>query len=308
MEDITNKVVETDLLASETAVLHIGLPAGTGRTLERVCRIGAPVGVSGSGMAAAELAREAASLVADFAVLARKGTMSTAIPEGAFLHRGQIANMTGLAQPFIYEALMGGELSYEEIDDEFMVRYDDLVAFMERPHGTNGRPSRKAGVAFVLATGEANRVAAQAADVLEPVCASGEAVGFRNRYGLKAELEPEAAGVLARFLHQLAMARMVTVLPKHARLTREQAGAVIGGMPHYLDEILASGELRSIKADDGHIVRYKDIMAYEDAYYRRAREGMKEIQRLGEEMRIEMEERDPHVSTARRGTSLTRSP
>ncbi len=271
-------------------------------------RPGAPVEVPSQGPAPAELARDAAGLVADFAVLARKGTMSTAIPEGAYIHRGQIATMTGLAQLSIYEVLMGGELSYEEMDDELTVRYDDLVAFMEKPHGTSGSPPRQSGVAFVLATGEANRAAVQAADVLEPVCESGEAVAFRNRYGLTAELDPEAAGVLARFLHQLAMARMVTVLPKHARLTRDQAGAVIGGMPHYLDEILASGELRSIDADDGHIVRYRDIMTYEDAYYRRAREGMKEIQRLGEEMRIEMEERDSHVAAARRGTTFARSP
>ena len=308
MKDITDRIVEVDRLASETGILHIGLTPATGRTLERVCRLGAPVEVSSQGSAPTALAREAAALVADFAVLARKGTMSTVIPEGAFIHRGQIARMTGLAQLIIYEALMGGELSYEEIDDEITVRYDDLVAFMEKPHGTNGSPPRKAGVAFVLATGEANRAAVQAADALEPVGESGEAVGFRNRYGLKVELEPEAAGVLARFLHQLAMARMVSVLPKHARLTRGQAAAASHKQPSYIDKVLASGELRSIEADDGHIVRYGDLMAFAEAYRRRAREGMKKIQRLGEEMRIEMEERDSHVAAARRGTSLSRSP
>ncbi len=308
MEDITDRIVEVDRLASETGILHIGLTPAVGRTLERVCRTGAPVEVSSPGSAPAELARDGAGLVADFAVLARKGTMSTAIPEGAFIHRGQIVIMTGLEQPSIHEVLMGGELAYEEIDGRRQVRYDDLVAFMEKPHGTSGSPPRQAGVAFVLATGEANRAAVQAAGDLEPGCGGGGAVGFRNRYGLRPELEPAAAGVLARFLHQLAMARMVSILPKHARLTRGQAAAASHKQPSYIDKVLASGELRSIEADDGHIVRYNDLMAFAEAYRRRAREGMKKIQRLGEEMRIEMEERDSHVAAARRGISLARSP
>ena len=308
MEDITNRIVETDLLATGTAVLHVGLPAGVGRDLERVCRRGMPVEVTGAGAAPVGLARDAAALVADFCVLARKGTMSTAIPSGAFIDRRQVALMTGLEQPVIYRALMSGKLPCEDIDGHRMVRYDDLVAFMETPRGTRGQPLRQAGVAYVLATGEGNRHAVKAADLLEPICESGEPVEFRNRYDTTVRLETETFGILANFLHRLAMARMVTVLPKHARLTRDQAGAVVGAMPHYLDQILASGELRSIEADDGHIVRYSDLMAYDEAYYRRAREGMKELQRLGEEMRIEMEEGGHHVAAARRGTSFARSP
>ena len=189
-----------------------------------------------------------------------------------------------------------------------MVRYDDLVAFMETPPGTDGHPLRQAGVAYVLATGEGNRHAVKAADLLEPICESGEPVEFRNRYGAAARLDPETAGILANFLHRLAMARMVTVLPKHARLTPDQAASAIRKQPSYIGKVLASGELRSIEADDGHIVRYRDLMAFDEAYDRRAREGMKELQRLGEEMRIHMEEGDLHAAVARRGTSLSRSP
>ncbi|MDE0240654.1 MAG: hypothetical protein OXI95_11940 [bacterium] len=304
MEDITNRIARPDRFASETAVVHVGLPDAAARDLETVCRHGAPVTVTSRGTASGEFERDAAAVVADFCVLARKGTMSTAIPSGAFIDRGQIAIMTGLAQPPIYEALMSCELPCEYIDGQFLVRYDDLVAFMETPHGTNGHPPRKAGVVYVLATGKNNLDAAKAAAVLVPVCGNGAAVEFRNICGAVARLEPETAAALAGFLRRLAMARMVTVLPKHARLTPDQAGAVVGAMPHYLDQILASGELRSIEADDGHIVRYSDLMAYDEAYYRRAREGMKELQRLGEEMRIEMEEGGHHAAAARRGTSL----
>ena len=309
MEDITNRVVETDRLASETGVLHVGLPDATGRTLERVCRLGGSVEVSSPGAASAELAREPAALVADFAVLARKGTMSTAMPEGAFLHKGQIAVMTGLAQPSIHKALMGGKLRYENIDDEIMVRYDDLAVFMETPLGTNGRPLQKTGVAYVLATGESNRVAVKAADLLEPACGSGEPIMFRNRNGVSANLEPKMSETLTIFIRSLAMARMVTVLPEHARLTNVQAASAIRKQPSYIDEALASGELRSIKADDGYIVRYRDLMAFNEAYRRRRRDGVKEIQRLGELERLDQpEESCPHAVAAGRGVPLTRSP
>lgn len=310
MEDITNRIVETDFLASETAVLHVGLPDTAGRTLERVCRRGAPVEVTSRGAAPAELARDAAALVVDFCVLARKGTMSTAIPSGAFIDRGQIAIMTGLAQPPIYEVLMSGKLPNEDIDGEIMVRYDDLVAFMETPRGTNGRPLRQAGAAYVLATGEDNRHAARAADLLEPICESGEPVEFRNRYGTTARLNPETFGILANFLHRLAMARMVTVLPKHARLTPDQAASAIRKQPSYIGKVLASGELRSIEADDGHIVSYGDLMAFHEALCRWTREGMERIQYLGQlELIDETEEPYSHaVAAARRGTSLSRNP
>lgn len=156
-EDITNRVVETDLLASETAVLHVSLPSALGRALKRACRRGALVEVTSRGAMSATLARDAAALASDFAVLARKGTMPTAIPSGAFIDRGQTAVMTGLLQPTIYEALMSGELSHENIDGELMVRHDDLVASMATLHGTSGRPPRESGVACALATGEGNR-------------------------------------------------------------------------------------------------------------------------------------------------------
>ncbi|MDE0240077.1 MAG: hypothetical protein OXQ84_07750 [bacterium] len=309
MEDITNWVVETDFLASETAVLHVGLPATAGRDLERVCRRGMPVEVTSRGAAPAEVARDAAALVADFAVLARKGTMSTAIPSGAFVDRRQIAVMTGLEQPVIYDALMSGKLPCEDIDGHRMVRYDDLVAFMETPRGTRGQPLRQTGVAYVLATGEGNRHAVKAADLLEPICESGEPVEFRNRYDTTVRLETETFGILANFLHRLAMARMVTVLPKHARLTPDQAASAIRKQPSYIGKVLASGELRSIEADDGHIVRYSDLMAFHEALRRWTREGMERIQYLGQlELIDETEEPYSHAVADRRGTSLYRAP
>ena len=315
MEDITHRIAATEDLAAWTPILPTGEGTAASSTiaaaLERTHVAGEPLEVRGRRGAAVRLGPEIAALVVDIVRVAGAGRPATLVPCDALLTCRQVAPILGVDQPYLHGVMASGELRTVEIGDEELVRYRDLVKFGETRHREGpvnacqttepATPGAKLSCrTYLLPTGEGNATAADAREALRRVHVEGEPLDIRGGCGATVRLEPEMAELVVDIVRLAGAGRAATIIPHDALLTITLAARVFGGEPTYISGVMASGELRSVEIGGEAYVAYEDLMTFREAHKLRAREGMKEIRRLGL-----MEERSiKEHHAARRGTSM----
>ena len=96
-------------------------------------------------------------------------------------------------------------------------------------------------------------------------------------------LPRQAILLLRDLLADMAQGNAVSVVPRHAQITTQQAANILNVSRPHLIKLLDKGELAFTKVGTHRRIQFGDIMAYRDKLKRRSSEAMDELARIAQE-------------------------
>ena len=102
--------------------------------------------------------------------------------------------------------------------------------------------------------------------------------------GRGVELTPALAEAMVELLSIVARGEMVTLVPTGALLSTHKAADILNVSRPHLSKLLKEGVIPFTKVGSHRRVRFEDLMAFKEKRDSRREQGLRELQRLGQEM------------------------
>jgi len=107
------------------------------------------------------------------------------------------------------------------------------------------------------------------------------ALTILDEHGVR--LTPALAEKIVELLTIIARGDMVTLVPTGALLTTQQAADMLNISRPYLSKLLKGGVIPFVKVGSHRRVKFEDLMAYKVERDAMRDDGLRELQRLGQE-------------------------
>lgn len=125
--------------------------------------------------------------------------------------------------------------------------------------------------------------AAEAAAALARVRESGGQVKIHGARGDSVTIAPALCDLLVDLLGHVAQGQMVTLVPRGAHLTTQEAADMLNVSRPYLSKLLKEGVIPFIQVGTHRRVRHDDLMAFMKERDSLRRDALTELVELGQE-------------------------
>jgi excisionase family DNA binding protein len=102
--------------------------------------------------------------------------------------------------------------------------------------------------------------------------------------GIELILPRDALALLRDILTEMAQGNAVTLVPRHAELTTQEAANLLNVSRPHLVKLLEEGQIPFTRTGTHRRIRYEDLMAYKAERDRQSKEAMEELARQAQEL------------------------
>ena len=102
--------------------------------------------------------------------------------------------------------------------------------------------------------------------------------------GIELILPRDALALLRDILTEMAQGNAVTLVPRHAELTTQEAANLLNVSRPHLIKLLEEGQIPFSRTGTHRRIRYEDLMAYKAERDRQSKEAMEELARQAQEL------------------------
>jgi len=102
--------------------------------------------------------------------------------------------------------------------------------------------------------------------------------------GIELILPRDALALLRDILTEMAQGNAVTLVPRHAELTTQEAADLLNVSRPHLIKLLEEGQIPFTRTGTHRRIRYEDLMAYKAERDRQSKEAMEELARQAQEL------------------------
>jgi len=104
--------------------------------------------------------------------------------------------------------------------------------------------------------------------------------------GIELILPRDALALLRDILTEMAQGNAVTLVPRHAELTTQEAANLLNVSRPHLIKLLEGGQIPFTRTGTHRRIRYEDLMAYKAERDRQSKEAMEELARQAQELHM----------------------
>lgn len=102
--------------------------------------------------------------------------------------------------------------------------------------------------------------------------------------GIELILPRDALALLRDILTEMAQGNAVTLVPRHAELTTQEAADLLNVSRPHLIKLLEEGQIPFTRTGTHRRIRYEDLMAYKAERDRQSKEAMEELAKQAQEL------------------------
>ncbi|MBD3618503.1 MAG: helix-turn-helix domain-containing protein [Chromatiales bacterium] len=102
--------------------------------------------------------------------------------------------------------------------------------------------------------------------------------------GIELILPRDALALLRDILTEMAQGNAVTLVPRHAELTTQEAANLLNVSRPHLIKLLEEGQIPFTRTGTHRRIRYEDLIAYKAERDRQSKEAMEELARQAQEL------------------------
>ncbi|HHT9843831.1 TPA: helix-turn-helix domain-containing protein [Legionella pneumophila] len=127
-------------------------------------------------------------------------------------------------------------------------------------------------------------VAARSVNLLDNLKSKGSRTAYLQIEDKQVELPKSAVKLLVEILNQLAVGNALTLIPKHARLTTQEAADLLNVSRPFLIKLLKEGKIPFEKVGNRRRVLAEDVTAYKLKEIKKRKCALQELTDLSQEL------------------------